>query len=46
MSRRVKIVVFVPIPDADKVRKALGDAGAGEIGNYTHCTFSWRNVKY
>ncbi|MGM0844217.1 MAG: Nif3-like dinuclear metal center hexameric protein [Bacillota bacterium] len=35
-----KLAVFVPEEDAEKVRKALGDAGAGHIGNYSHCTFS------
>lgn len=35
-----KIVVFVPAKSAETVRKALGDAGAGFIGNYSHCTFS------
>ena len=40
MSNIVKIVVFVPETHADAVRKAIGDAGAGKIGNYTHCSFS------
>ncbi|MGR5953318.1 hypothetical protein ACT7DP_17610 [Bacillus paranthracis] len=35
-----KIVVFVPETHAEEVRKALGDAGAGHIGNYSHCTFN------
>lgn len=35
-----KIVVFVPEDHADNVRKALGCAGAGFIGNYSHCSFS------
>jgi hypothetical protein len=37
---RVKIVTFVPVEDADKVRDALGRAGAGMIGEYTYCSFS------
>lgn len=36
----VKIVVFVPLSHTDTVRQAMGDAGAGIIGNYSHCTFS------
>jgi hypothetical protein len=36
----VKIVVFVPVTHADVVRKALGDAGAGLIGDYKYCSFS------
>lgn len=38
--KQVKIVVFVPLTHADLVRQAMGDAGAGEIGHYTHCSFS------
>jgi len=37
---KVKIVVFVPEDHADAVRKAVGDAGSGKIGNYSHCSFS------
>ncbi|MBC7836450.1 hypothetical protein H7X87_01585 [Acetobacteraceae bacterium] len=40
MAKQYKIVVYVPESHAEKVRQALGDAGAGEIGNYTHCTFT------
>lgn len=39
-SKNVKIVVFVPTTHADAVRAAIGQAGAGVIGNYTHCSFS------
>ena len=34
-----KIVVFVPEEDADGMADALSGAGAGRIGDYTHCTF-------
>jgi len=40
----VKIVVFVPLTHAGTVRKAIGDAGGGVIGNYTYCSFSSRGV--
>jgi hypothetical protein len=40
MTAQVKIVVFVPITHADIVRQAMGDAGAGRIGLYSHCSFS------
>ncbi len=36
----IKIIVFVPESHADIIRKVLGDAGAGKIGNYSHCTFT------
>jgi len=34
-----KIVVFVPIADAERVRQALAEAGAGAIGDYDSCSF-------
>lgn len=35
----IKLAVFVPISHVDEVRHALSEAGAGYIGNYSHCTF-------
>jgi len=35
-----KLTVFVPKNDTEKLLDALGNAGAGKIGNYSHCTFS------
>ncbi|MDT8861767.1 Nif3-like dinuclear metal center hexameric protein [Alkalihalobacillus sp. MEB130] len=35
-----KVVVFVPKTHVEEVREALGNAGAGHIGNYSHCTFN------
>lgn len=35
-----KLVVFVPEEASNQVRDALGNAGAGAIGNYSHCSFS------
>ena len=43
-SSKVKIVVFVPLSHADVVRDAMGKAGAGKIGNYTHCSFSAQGI--
>jgi len=40
----VKLVVFTPISHAGIVRKALGESGAGKIGNYDFCSFSSRGV--
>lgn len=34
-----KLVVFVPVEDAEAVAEALSEAGAGRIGDYTRCTF-------
>lgn len=38
----VKLIVFVPLDYIEIVKKALGDAGAGKIGNYSHCSFETR----
>ena len=35
-----KVVVFVPVADADQVRRAMSNAGAGWIGKYSECSFS------
>jgi len=42
----VKIVVPVPQKYADKVRLAMGNAGAGCIGNYRYCAFTTRGKGY
>ena len=34
-----KIITFVPEADVNKVANALYEAGAGAIGNYSHCGF-------
>jgi len=44
ISNKVKIVVFVPVSNADAVREAMGEAGAGKIGNYTFCSFSSKGI--
>ena len=44
MSGIVKIVVFVPETHTGVVRQAMGDTGAGVIGNYSHCSFSSKGV--
>ncbi len=35
-----KLTVFIPTPQATKLLDALAKAGAGQIGNYSHCSFS------
>lgn len=37
---QVKLVTFVPESHLEAVRGAVCDAGAGVIGDYTHCSFS------
>jgi len=42
--KKYKIVVYVPAEHADKLREAMGNAGAGKIKNYTFCTFTSKGV--
>jgi dinuclear metal center YbgI/SA1388 family protein len=39
-----KWVVFVPAENADAVREAMFAAGAGHIGDYSHCSWSTRGT--
>lgn len=39
-----KLTFYVPTNSAEKVRKALFDAGAGSIGNYDHCSFNLEGI--
>jgi hypothetical protein len=39
-TKTVKIVTTVPKKQADKLRQALGKAGAGKTKNYYFCSFS------
>ena len=36
----LKLIVYVPINHAEKVRKALFNSGAGNIGKYSSCSFN------
>lgn len=44
MAKFVKIIIFVPVSDADKIRQVLGDSGAGKLGNYSYCSFSTSGI--
>lgn len=35
-----KLTTFVPLKDAESLKSSLFNAGAGTIGNYSHCSFS------
>lgn len=39
--RQGKFITYVPEQALDKVRQAVCDAGAGKIGDYSQCSFSW-----
>jgi hypothetical protein len=42
--RTYKIVVFVPESDGERLRTVMGEAGAGRIGNYDHCSFTTKGA--
>ena len=35
-----KLVTFCPIEDAESIKNALFEAGAGNVGNYSECSFN------
>ncbi len=39
-----KLTVFVPVEDSENLLSALSQAGAGNIGNYTNCSFQVEGV--
>lgn len=38
-SNLTKLEVFIPVEDTDKVLEAIHKVGAGNIGNYSNCSF-------
>lgn len=46
MTKLYKLVVHVPLSHAEAVRLAIGDAGGGRAGNYSHCAFTTRGIGY
>ena len=45
-SKYFKIRVTVPVDEVDSVRKVLGESGAGRVGKYSHCSFSYPVTGY
>ena len=41
---KYKVIVYVPVEEADKIRQVMGEAGGCKIGNYDFCSFSVRGV--
>lgn len=39
-----RLITFAPIESAEKVRKAVFEAGAGHIGQYSECSFNTEGV--
>ena len=44
LSDYVTIVITVPETHADAVREAMGRAGAGRVGDYSHCSYSVKGI--
>ncbi len=44
-NETVKLVIFVPETHADQVREALGEAGAGLVGDYKYSSFSVKGIQ-
>lgn len=44
LSDYVTIVITVPETHADKVREAMGCAGAGKVGDYSYCSYSVKGI--
>jgi hypothetical protein len=40
MTQLHALVVYVPDTHTEALLTAIGDAGAGRIGNYSHCAFT------
>ena len=46
MSNKVKVWLTCPETHTEAVRMAIGDAGIGKIGNYSHCSFVTKGTGY
>lgn len=42
--KKVKIFVTIPLKNVEDVRKAMCEAGAGVIGNYSFCTTATKSI--
>lgn len=43
-KKRYMIVIHVPESHSELLRDTIGNAGAGKIGNYSHCTFTMKGI--
>lgn len=42
--KKYKIIVYVPVSYGDALREAMGEAGAGRLGNYSSCFFTIKGM--
>lgn len=43
-SEYVTLIITVPETHADHMREVMGRAGAGKVGEYSHCSFSVKGI--
>jgi len=43
-SKLLRLIITVPETHADAMREAIGQAKAGIIGEYSHCSFSVKGI--
>jgi len=41
---KYKLIFTIPPAYAEKARRAIGEAGAGRLGNYSFCSFTTRGI--
>lgn len=44
MSRKYKLVVFIPLEAIEAVKKSIFDAGAGRLGSYDRCSWQTKGL--
>ncbi len=44
MQNKYKLIVHIPTTHTGIVRNALGEVGAGKIGNYDFCSFTYKGI--
>ncbi len=44
LSHYVTLVITVPETHANAVREAMGKAGAGQVGDYSYCSYSVKGI--
>lgn len=45
MSAIDKLVFTIPSSHAEAARKAIGETGAGKLGNYSFCSFTTKGIE-
>lgn len=43
-ENRYKLVIHSPLTHSETIRNALGEVGAGKVGNYNFCSFSYYGI--